>query len=293
MPISKVHSSAGGNNAGSCSALVNYLEKENAELDKMEQETDDFASKMDFESRKQDFFNHNKSNIGKMEVSSTIDTNKRKLTKSDAKFFAPTLSFSENELKHLAQKATGRDDVKSVWEMKPNEMKKYNEMIRDYARRAMDNYAKNFNRQDKGLESGKDLVYFGKIEHMRKYKGTDKEVQQGIVKSGQKKPGFQSHVHLIISRKDKEQRLKLSPTTKERNTTRTIGKNKYRVGFDRSNWIDKNEKDFDKMFDYRRQELEKFKNQNILKNGTEKERQELQKKLTKQSQQKRDNQLEI
>ena len=33
MPISKVHSSNGGNNTGSSSALADYLEKENAELD--------------------------------------------------------------------------------------------------------------------------------------------------------------------------------------------------------------------------------------------------------------------
>ena len=177
--------------------------------------------------------------------------------------------------------------------MKPNEIKKYNEMIRKYARKAMDNYANNFNRQDKGLNSGKDLVYFGKIEHMRKYKGTDKEVQQGIAKNGAPKPGLQSHVHLIVSRKDKEQRLKLSPTANERNTTRTIGNNNYRVGFDRNKWINQNEKDFDKMFSYQRQELEKFNNQNILKNGTEKEKDELQQKLAKQSQQKQDNQLEI
>lgn len=295
MPVSKVHSSSGGNNKGSSSSLVEYLGKENNELDKMENETEGMEEKMDFQNRKQDFFNHSRNNIGSLEVQSKIDSNIKKLGKEDAKFFAPTINFSEKELKHLAQKATGRNDIKTVWDMNPSELKEYNKLIKEYTNKVMDNYAKNFNRQEKGLKSGKDLVYFGKVEHQRKYKGTDKEVQESRAKQGKLKPGLQSHVHIIVSRKDQSQRLKLTPTTNEKNTVRKIKDNTYRVGFDRKAFINQNEKDFDKMFNYKRQELEKFENQNILKNGKPKEIEELNKKIEREAirNKVKENQLEI
>ena len=280
MPISKTHSSTGGNNTGSCSSLANYLEKENMELDKKSDQEKDHDKKMKIESMKQQFFNHEKSDISHTEVISSIDNNKKKLGKEDAKFFAPTISFSEKEQQHIAKIVSGRN-IENIKDLNVKEFKAYNKAIQDYARKAMDNYAKNFNRKDKGLESGKDLVYYGKVEHMRKYKGTDKEVQQGKVKSGEYKKGLQSHVHLIVSRKDKTQKLKLSPMANERNKTRKIGGNEYKVGFDRKEWIQANEKVFDQQFQYKRQEIEKFQNQNILKNGSPAEKAKIIKTIEK------------
>ena len=295
MPISKPHSSNGGNNTGSSASLVEYLEKENLDLDKLEEEAQKMEMKMDYQSRKQDFFNHSRDNIGRIEVQSKIDSNIQKLGKEDAKFFSPTINFSEKELKHLAQKVTGKNDVKNVGEMNTKEFKTYNNLIKDYAKKAMDNYSQNFNRQDKGLKNGSDLVYFGKVEHQRKYKGTDSEVQKNKAKQGEFKPGLQSHVHVIVSRKDQTQKLKLTPTTNEKNTVRKIGGNQYRVGFDRKNWISQNEKLFDNLFKYKRQELEKFENQNILKNGALKEKEELNLKIEKEriKEKTKENQLEI
>ncbi|WP_405399302.1 DUF5712 family protein [Maribacter sp. Asnod2-G09] len=280
MPISKTHSSTGGNNTGSCSSLANYLEKENIELDKMSDQEKDHDSKMKIESMKQQFFNHEKSDVSHTEVISSIDNNKKKLGKEDAKFFAPTISFSEKEQQQIAKMVSGKN-IENIKDLNVKEFKAYNKAIQDYARKAMDNYAKNFNRKDKGLETGKDLVYYGKVEHMRKYKGTDKEVQQGKIKSGEYKKGLQSHVHLIVSRKDKTQKLKLSPMANERNKTRKIGGNEYKVGFDRKEWIQANEKAFDQQFQYKRQEIEKFQNQNILKNGNPSEKAKIIKTIEK------------
>ena len=96
-----------------------------------------------------------------------------------AKYFAPTISFSENELNHIVYTATGKKDISSVWELNLHEMHEFNRIIREYGRKVMDNYALNFNRQDKGMNSGADLVYFAKIEHFRKFKGTDEAVLKG------------------------------------------------------------------------------------------------------------------
>lgn len=162
------------------------------------------------------------------------------------------------------------------------EYDKFNESLREYGRKTMNNYAVNFNRQDKGLKSGKELVYFAKIEHQRKFKGTDIEVVKGKAKSGENKLGLQSHIHIIVSRKDNTQRLKLSPVANEKNTKRTIGKNSYTVGFDRKEWINQNEESFDQQFKYKRREVEKFEAQNIIKNGSPAEKFKVRKRIEKE-----------
>jgi Family of unknown function (DUF5712) len=275
MPISKPHSSLRADNKGSCSNLALYLEKENEYLDKSIAKSNSRDEVLELESRKQRFFTALETNISTIEVISTIDANKKKLGANDAKYFAPSISFSKYELEHLAFLATGKRNIESVWDLSLKEIEEYNRLIREYGQKVMDNYALNFNRQDKGIQAGTDLVYFGKIEHFRKFKGTDKDVIKGKVKSGTFKPGLQSHIHCIVSRKDKTQQLKLSPTCNEINTKRVIGGNNYQVGFDRVKWIEMNERTFDEHFKYQRKELEKFKNQNILKNGSPLEKHEL------------------
>ncbi len=293
MPISKVHSSYGGNNKGSSILLANYLDKENQELDKIASREKSNINRVEIQERKQDFFNHKRSDISKIEVVDIIDNNNKKLSKNDSKFFSPTINFSENELKHLSKMATGEKEISNVSELNAKEFKEYNRLISEYTKKAMDNYANNFNRQEKGLNSGKDLVYFAKIEHSRKYKGTDKEVKNGIVKAGENKPGLQTHVHIIISRKDKTQKLKLTPTSNERNKVRKIGNNVYRVGFDRKAWILKNEKKFDSFFKYKRPLKEKVVNQNILKNGSPEEKEHLTQKIIHQKDITIENKLEL
>ncbi|MDW5288862.1 DUF5712 family protein [Formosa sp. PL04] len=272
MPISKPHSTLGATNTSSCIDLALYLEKENNELDRLQQRAINSQKKIAIENRKQFFFTHSKDNISTNEVISSIDKNIKRLGKTDAKYFAPTINFSKQELNHILSKITTKKDVKNVWELNQKEYTLFNDKIKEYTKDIMTNYAKNFNREDKGLKTGNDLVYFGKIEHFRKFKGTDKEVLNKTAKSGTFKPGVTTHVHLIVSRKDKTQKLKLTPTTKERSTTRTIGGNTYHVGFDRMNWINMNERSFDDFFKYKRPELEKFNNQYILKNGSPKEK---------------------
>ncbi len=282
MPISKPHSSMGGGNKGSSALLVNYLDKENQDLEKRAMQAPNRNKEIEIRNRQQYFFNHQSDAVSQTKVREDLDTNISKLGKNDAKYYAPTISFSNQELKHISKMATAGRDVENVDQMSNAEFDRYNAYLRDYSRSAMNNYAENFNRQEKGLKSGDDLVYYAKIEHQRAYKGDDKQVLHGNAKSGGRKPGLQSHVHVIVSRKDKTQRLKLSPVANEKATTRTIGNNKYLVGFDRKNWIDKNEKSFDSMFEYKRKEIEKFEIQNALKNGSPEENFEALKRIEKE-----------
>jgi hypothetical protein len=188
MPISKPHSTLGATNTSSCIDLAMYLEKENNDLDKLLQKTNLIDEKREIENRKQFFFSHSKNNISTNEVISSIDKNIKKLGKKDAKYFAPTINFSKEELKHIIQSVTDKKEVKNVWELNARSYELFNDKIKEYTKLIMTNYEKNFNRQKKGLKSGNDLVYFAKIEHFRKFKGTDDEVLKGIYKAGDLKP---------------------------------------------------------------------------------------------------------
>lgn len=208
----KIQNSGKGGNSGSCGGYVNYLEKENE--NKLEHE-------------KENFFSHDRDNVKGFEVIESIDNNRKKLGKDEAKFYSVTLSPSQDELKHI-----GNDKEK----------------IKDFTRAVMDDYAKNFNR---GIE-GKDLVYYAKIEQDRTYKGKDKEVKQNKVKQKTPKDGLQTHVHVIVSRKDKTQKLKLSPLSNTRNKKVMFQGKEIQKGFDRSKFCNKVEQTFDKETSYNR-----------------------------------------
>ena len=111
MPISKPHSTLGAKNTSSCSDLAMYLEKENNDLDKLLQKTKSIEGKRNIENRKQFFFNHSENNISTNDVIFTIDKNKKKLSKTDAKYFAPTINFSQQELKHVLKSVSETEDI--------------------------------------------------------------------------------------------------------------------------------------------------------------------------------------
>jgi len=163
------------------------------------------------------FFNHTGEVDGNT-IISAIDNNKKKLCKNDSKFFMITFSPSKEELKHLGL----TEENKS-------------EKIKDYVRYGlMQQYAQNFN---KGLNA-EDLMYFAKIHHERS-KSTDEE---------------NLHVHIIVSRKTLDGRLKISPQTNHRNTKSGAVKG----GFVRTEFYKNAETAFDRKFLYLRNRQEQF-----------------------------------
>jgi len=174
------------------------------------------------------FFDEDREEVLPEEVIAKIEQNIQKLGKADAKYFMVTVSPSEKELRHIQNNT---------------------DQLRDYARAVMEEYALAF---DRGI-SGADLVYFGKIEQGRKFTGADKAVQLGIVSAGIPKTGLHTHVHIIVSRKDKTQRLKLSPATNHR-----TNRGSFQGGFDKIKFFIASEKAFDQRFNYLRAQEEKF-----------------------------------
>lgn len=174
------------------------------------------------------FFNLTDDNLYKAQVIEDIDKNIGQLLKTDAKFYAIHVSPSEKELLSLGN--TEQEQAEA--------MKRY---IREVF---IPEYAKNFN---KGL-SAEDIKFYGKIHFDRSR--SDNELNM--------------HCHLIISRKDQSNKMKISPLTNHRNTK----KGAIKGGFDRTILFENVEKGFDKLFEYDRQLPETFAYCNAMKNGS-------------------------
>ena len=174
------------------------------------------------------FFNLSEDNIYKSQVIKDIDSNIGQLLKTDAKFYAIHVSPSEQELRAMG--STEQEQAEA--------MKRY---IREVV---IPEYAKNF---IKGL-SAEDIKFYGKVHFTR-----DRSTNE-----------LNLHCHLIVSRKDQSNKVKISPLTNPRNTNKGIIKG----GFDRTALFQNVEKGFDKLFGYDRKLKETFEYCNTMKNGS-------------------------
>lgn len=164
------------------------------------------------------YFSLDEENISPKTVNENIDNNKAKLCNSDSKFFVITVSPSQSELKQMG--ATQEEQEKHL--------KIYINNV------VMERYATGFG---KGLHN-KDIMYYGKIHYARGNKS-----------------GEQMHAHIIVSRKDITNKIKISPQTNQR----TAGKHgTVTGGFDRENFVRNCEHDFDTVFQYDRKFEDSF-----------------------------------
>ncbi len=258
-------------NRGSSGQLIAYLEKENPGKEAVEQEQ---------------FFDHCQDQVPAHIAELVLDTNHKGLSADESKFYMITLNPGEKELEFVKTKLEGTD----------------NDLLKEYTRAVMDQYAESFNRKIDGRPlKGGDLVYFAKIENGRTYKPQEiqykesysynqrirkeitalkKELKQpditgrskaGVEKKinvlegqyqrdkggvvilpGNAKKGLNTHVHVVVSRRDKQQRLKLSPLANSRGSQNKLNGKNVQTGFNRSEFVNKAERIFDKKFAYDR-----------------------------------------
>ncbi|RKR07961.1 hypothetical protein CLV91_2723 [Maribacter vaceletii] len=268
-----------GNYAQSSADFVAYLEKENEGKAIIDQEH---------------FFNQYGEEITGAEVIKEIDGNTAKLKKTEPKFYSITINPSQRELKQL------QDPKKD---------------LKTYTRELMKDYAKAFNREIHGRAvTVEDIKYYAKIEKVRTYKGTDKQIQEnqpyatkilqlkhdireiqagrlvGNVKTienkiaqlekeaphqqngkrivrGMPKEGSQSHIHIIVSRKDISNSVSLSPGSKHKASEVTMHGKSVKRGFNRDAFFATSEKTFDSVFKYKRNYVETYQGRKtFLKN---------------------------
>nr|WP_317045750.1 DUF5712 family protein [Avrilella dinanensis] len=137
------------------------------------------------------------------------------------------------------------------------------EELKKYASSVMDTYARNFKRP--GIESGKDLLWYGKLERYRYHHHTDEEVKKGIAQVGQPKEGEQMHIQIIVSRKDITNKIKLSPMNNSRGKNE---KHSAKLGqFNRIAFKESGELLFDQMVDFDRMLKDSMNYALTMKNG--------------------------
>lgn len=133
---------------------------------------------------KAEFFSSEQVRLTGDEAVAMLDNNRKGLRADEAKFYSLVISPSDQELAHI-----GNDPVK----------------LRAYTRDVMHAYAENFNLKDGRKLAEKDLVWVATQHNERTARGTDNEP------SGTKKDGLQTHIHLMVSARDREQKITLNP----------------------------------------------------------------------------------
>ncbi|MDJ1505253.1 DUF5712 family protein [Xanthocytophaga agilis] len=206
-------------NKGSSERLVTYMDHEYKQDEYKEHEIATVCGSGQEYSKNGQYFSMDRENLSKKEVIERIDTNVKGLGKEDAKFYSLVISPSQDELAHIGSDA---------------------QKLKAYTRQVMENYASEFTLKNGQKLQSKDLVWFGVIHRERQYSGRDKEVREGSARSGQKKQGDQTHIHIIVSRRDSQQKVTLSPTGS-------------RTRFSIKAWQKRNAEDFQRMYDYTRQ----------------------------------------
>ena len=181
------------------------------------------------------FFDKNRKIVPMSTVIKKIDSNKAGLHAEDAKFFSLVINPSEKEIEMLG--VTREEKLESLHRMVDS---------------MMDRYATGFNKDD--VRNHQDLLYYYTVHEYR-------ENDDGTVR-----PGI--HVHIIVSRKDKTGKYKLSPMTNHRSVSSGVIKS----GFNRDSFYRDCERIFDTSFGYQRRISESYDYHNTMRHGSSEER---------------------
>ncbi len=261
----------GGNFSKSSADFVGYLEKENQGLEQQDMEH---------------FFNQYGDEICAEEVIREIDGNTAKLEKHEPRFYSITVSPSKYELRKLQN--SSEDLKKYTRELMKDYVASFNREIKgrpvsidDIKYYAKIEHQRTFKGTDFQVKENqpfatKILQLKTEIRNIQKgrVEGNIKRMKKEITKlerqaphqqngkrivQGMRKEGNQSHIHIIVSRKDASNRFSLSPGSKYRASDVKLNGEIIKRGFDRDKFFERAEKTFDKTFGYKRNYAETYK----------------------------------
>ncbi|SHG54335.1 MobB family relaxase [Winogradskyella jejuensis] len=269
----------GPNYSQSSGDFVAYLEKENQGLKQEEMEH---------------FFNQYGDEIGATEVVKDIDGNTAKLKKKEPKFYSITVSPSKYELRKLENsledlKRYTREIMKDYAVSFNREINGRKVTVDDIKYYAKIEHQRTFKGTDKQVRENQPFATrilklkqeirkiqqgeaIGNIERLKlKIGKLEKEAphqQDGRrIVQGMKKAGDQSHIHIIVSRKDMSNSVSLSPGSKYKASEVIMNGKMVKRGFDRDSFFAKAEQTFDITFGYKRNYAESYKSKkDFIKN---------------------------
>ena len=250
--------------------FVEYLEKENSGLEKEEVE---------------DFFNQHGDQITAKEVIKEIDSNTAKLKTVEPKFYSITVSPSKYELARLQN--SSEDLKRYTLEIMKDYAASFNREINgkpvtvnDLKYYAKIEHQRTFKGTDKQVKENQPFAtkIFQLNNELRKIhrgelEGNSENIKKEIAKlelaaphqqngqriyQGMKKEGNQSHIHIIVSRKDVSNSFSLSPGSEYKASEVMMNGKLVKRGFDRDAFFQKAEKTFDSTFRYSRNFVETY-----------------------------------
>ncbi|MFD0836678.1 MobB family relaxase [Mariniflexile aquimaris] len=271
MYITVTAQKLGGDYSQSSADFVDYLEKENQSLEQEDMEH---------------FFNQYGDEIDAKEVVKEIDGNTAKLKNREPKFYSITVSPSKYELEKLQNisedlkrytRAIMRDYATSF----NREINGKPITVNDIKYFAKIEHQRSFKGTDKEVRENQPFATkilhlkneIRKIEHQQ-LEGDVKKIKMQISKleadaphqqngkrivQGMKKEGNQSHIHIIVSRKDASNSVSLSPGSKHKASVVEMHGKLVKRGFDRDAFFTKAEVTFDKTFGYNRNYAESYR----------------------------------
>jgi len=261
----------GGNYSKSATDFVGYLEKENQGLEQRDMEH---------------FFNQYGDEISAEEVIGEIDGNTAKLEKHEPRFYSITVSPSKYELRKLQNssqdlKTYTRQLMKDYVASFNREIKGRPVSIDDIKYYAKIEHQRTFKGTDFQVKENQPFATkilqlkteirniqegraegnikrmkkeIAKLERQAPHQQNGKRIVQGMPKDGN-----QSHIHIIVSRKDASNRFSLSPGSKYKASDVKLNGDTVKRGFDRDKFFEKAEKTFDNTFGYKRNFAETYK----------------------------------
>jgi len=232
------------------------------------------------------FFNQYGDEISAEEVVKEIDGNTAKLEKHEPRFYSITVSPSKYELRKLQNssedlKRYTRELMKDYVASFNREIKGRPVSIDDIKYYAKIEHQRTFKGTDFQVKENQPFATKilqlkteirniqegraeGNIKRMKKeitklesqapHQQNGKRIVQGMAKDGN-----QSHIHIIVSRKDASNRFSLSPGSKYKASDVKLNGETVKRGFDRDKFFEKAEKTFDKTFGYKRNFAETYK----------------------------------
>ncbi len=256
--------------------FVTYLEKENQGKDSLDKEY---------------FFNQYEDTIKPYQVIKEIDENTAKLKLKEPKYYSITINPSQYELKHIhnnPEKLRGfvREAMKEYASSFHREIKGKPISVDDIKYFAKLEHERTYKSNDLAVRENKP--YSNQIAHLKnelrkvergEVPGNIRQIEKDIrklvrdapykirgqvVEPGMKKEGLQSHIHIIVSRKDASNSYSLSPGSKYKASEVKMHGKIVKRGFERDRFIQNSEKAFDKMFQYNRNYVESYAARKLL-----------------------------
>jgi len=260
----------GDSYAASVADFVAYLEKEN-----------EGKALEDIEP----FFDQHGDHISSKQVINEIDHNTAKLKKNEPKFYSITLNPSQYELKQLqnhseALRQYTREVMKSYAASFNREINGRPISVDDIKYFAKLEHERSYKGTDKAIQENapyhkKIVALKNEIQQIKSGRQTgdlsekEQQVKQleqeaphkingQMITQGMAKEGSQSHIHIIVSRKDQSNRYSLSPGSKYKASEVELNGKTVKRGFDRDAFYKNAEATFDKLFEYKRNYVETY-----------------------------------